>query len=82
MPTIVCECCGASFERDEKQPGRPAYRCEECRKKNRTRPVDRPKNCLYCGAPLPQGAYRTGRPRKYCSNAHREAYYRRQAKTP
>ena len=80
MPTFTCECCGEPFERAEKQPGRPAYRCAECRRKNRVRPVERPANCLFCGAPLPPNPYGEGRPRKYCSPAHRQAHYRRRAK--
>lgn len=80
MPTFTCECCGEPFERAEKQPGRPAYRCAECRRKNRGRPMERPENCLFCGTPLVVTPYSMGRPPKYCRPACRQAYYRRQAK--
>ena len=75
----VCVICGEPFKRKRKR-GRTQERCDGCRRSNRVKPVEKACVCALpgCGVRLNTDPFRRGQPRKFCSPAHRQKFYRDQ----
>lgn len=78
-----CWNCGREFEvsSDHNRARYCSDRCRQAAHRERHR-TPLPRQCAHCGAPLPPGTGRVGRPRRYCSHACRQAAYRKRHRRP